>query len=48
MIHDYHSESTEEDPKMLAFFDSLVQHETNDRASDTSMSDEDTPSVVQR
>ncbi|XP_039249234.2 DDB1- and CUL4-associated factor 5-like [Styela clava] len=39
MVHDYHAEDMEEDPKMLAFFDSLVQHEADDRTSDSSNCD---------
>ena len=36
MSHDYTNESTEEDPRMLAFFDSLVQREINGWSSDES------------
>lgn len=46
MIHDYHTENTEEDPKMLAFFDSLMQHEADARNSETS--DEETAAIAQR
>lgn len=47
MIHDYHTENTQEDPKMLAFFDSLVQHEADEHASDTSASDDDATIVIE-
>ncbi|KAH3853970.1 hypothetical protein DPMN_096508 [Dreissena polymorpha] len=35
--HDYSHESTEEDPRMMAFFDSLVQRELDGWSSDESM-----------
>lgn len=38
MSHDYSHESTEEDPRMMAFFDSLVQRELDGWSSDDSMS----------
>ncbi|XP_045175109.2 uncharacterized protein LOC123536202 [Mercenaria mercenaria] len=38
MSHDYSQESTEEDPRMMAFFDSLVQRELDGWSSDDSMS----------
>lgn len=38
MSHDYTQESTEEDPRMMAFFDSLVQRELDGWSSDDSMS----------
>lgn len=40
MAHDYSSESTEENPRMIAFFDTLVQRETV-LQGDSSSSDED-------
>lgn len=46
MVHDYHTENTQEDPKMLAFFDSLMQHEADARNSETS--DEETAAIAQR
>lgn len=38
MSHDYSQESTDEDPRMMAFFDSLVQRELDGWSSDDSMS----------
>lgn len=38
MAHDYSHRSTEEDPRMMAFFDSLVQRELDGWSSDDSMS----------
>ncbi|KAL4238831.1 DDB1- and CUL4-associated factor 5 [Mactra antiquata] len=38
MSHDYSTESTDEDPRMMAFFDSLVQRELDGWSSDDSMS----------
>ena len=38
MSHDYSHESTEEDPRMIAFFDSLVQRELEGISSDDSLS----------
>lgn len=37
MSHDYTQESTEEDPRMLAFFDSLVQREIDGWSSEDSL-----------
>ena len=37
MAHDYSHRSTEEDPRMMAFFDSLVQREFDGWSSDDSM-----------
>ena len=37
MAHDYTNQSTEEDPRMIAFFDSLVQRELEGWSSDDSM-----------
>ena len=38
MSHDYSHESTDEDPRMMAFFDSLVQRELEGWSSDDSLS----------
>lgn len=38
MTHDYSSHSTEEDPRMMAFFDSLVQRELEGCSSDDDLS----------
>lgn len=39
MSHDYTNQSTEEDPRMMAFFDSLVQRELEGWSTDTQNSD---------
>ncbi|XP_075223771.1 DDB1- and CUL4-associated factor 5 [Lycorma delicatula] len=39
ITHDYSQESTKEDPRMMAFFDSLVQREIEGWSSDESRSD---------
>lgn len=36
MSHDYSQESTQEDPRMMAFFDSLVQREIEGWSSEES------------
>ncbi len=41
MSHDYSNQSTEEDPRMMAFFDSLVQRELEGWSSDDSTPDSD-------
>lgn len=38
MSHDYSNQSVEEDPRMIAFFDSLVQRELEGNSSDPDMS----------
>ncbi|XP_061173798.1 DDB1- and CUL4-associated factor 5-like isoform X2 [Saccostrea echinata] len=38
MSHDYSNQSVEEDPRMIAFFDSLVQRELEGNSSDPEMS----------
>lgn len=52
MTHDYSHQSTQEDPRMMAFFDTLVQRETEGWTSDSSMSSTNTESwlfnVVER
>lgn len=52
MTHDYSHQSTREDPRMMAFFDSLVQREIEGWCSDsmtsapeTSSSDSDNSSI---
>ena len=39
MSHDYSNQSTEEDPRMMAFFDSLVQRELEGWSTDDSVQD---------
>lgn len=41
MSHDYSNQSTEEDPRMMAFFDSLVQRELEEWSTDDSLSSND-------
>lgn len=41
MSHDYSHGSTDEDPKMMAFFDSLVQREVEGWTTNTDLSDDD-------
>ena len=41
MNHDYSNGSTDEDPRMMAFFDSLVQREVEGCTSNTDLSDDD-------
>ena len=50
MSHDYSHESMEEDPRMIAFFDSLVQRELEGMSSDDSMPSDDAfiENLVQR
>jgi WD repeat-containing protein 22 len=40
MSHDYSHQSTKEDPRMMAFFDSLVQREIEGWSSEESVSSE--------
>lgn len=46
--HDYSQESTEEDPRMMAFFDSLVQRELEGWSSDDSQSSNDSAQFYNR
>jgi hypothetical protein len=41
MTHDYSHQSTEEDPRMIAFFDSLVRREREELATDDAHDDDD-------
>lgn len=43
--HDYSQQSTKEDPRMMAFFDSLVQREIQGWTSGDSHSDPPSPLV---
>ena len=46
MTHDYSHESTEEDPRMIAFFDSLIRHEREELGTDDTPDDEDSDSNI--
>jgi len=43
MNHDYETENTAEDPRMIVFFDSLLQHDMGRSVDD---SDEEMPGIV--
>ena len=47
MSHDYSNQSTEEDPRMMAFFDSLVQRELEGWSTDDSVHDSENTSNYQ-
>lgn len=44
MTHDYSQQSTAEDPRMMAFFDSLVQREIEGWNSEDNLSSPQSPS----
>jgi len=46
MAHDYTHESTEEDPRMIAFFDSLIRREREEFTTNDTLEDDDSDSDV--